>query len=124
MDNSVRFGCGLNDCNYSISDFNWLMNHCWDKQLLNLGFTYKFKVSKWANKFTNIESLRRHLKSKHLWFHEKYLQRYGRVKNENTYPDENSDNENVIPMQLDESSVNSGENNESDCESVVFRFWS
>ena len=67
-----------------------------------------------------IQSLRKHLKSKHLWFHGKYLQRYGRVQNDNVDLDENSENENVIPMQLDESSVSSGENNESDCENVSF----
>ena len=62
----------------------------------------------------------RHLKSKHLWFHEKYLQRYGRVENENADLDENSENENLISMQLDESGVRSGENNKSDCENVSF----
>ena len=34
--------------------------------------------------------------------------------------DENSENENEIPMLLDESSVNSEENNELDCEIMSF----
>ena len=96
------------------------MNHCWNKHSLDPGFAYKCDVSSCTSKLTNIQSLRRHLKSKHLWFHEKYLQRYGRVENEDVDLDENSENENVISMQLDESGVSSGENNESDCENVSF----
>ena len=42
------------------------------------------------------------------------------MENENVDLDENSENENVISMQLDESGVSSGENNESDCENVSF----
>ena len=96
------------------------MNHCWNKHPLDPGFAYKCDVSSCTSKLTNIQSLRRHLKSKHLWFHEKYLQIYGRVENEDVDLDENSENENVISMQLDESGVSSGENNESDCEKVSF----
>ena len=96
------------------------MNHCWNKHSLDPGFAYKCDVSSCTSKLTNIQSLRRHLKSKHLWFHEKYLQRYGRVENEDVDLDENSENENVISMQLDESGVSSGENNEYDCENVSF----
>ena len=96
------------------------MNHCWNKHSLDPGFGYKCDVSSCTSKLTNIQSLRRHLKSKHLWFHEKYLQRYGRVENEDVDLDENPENENVISMQLDESGVSSGENNESDCENVSF----
>ena len=96
------------------------MNHCWNKHSLDPGFAYKCDVSSCTSKLTNIQSLRRHLKSKHLWFHEKYLQIYGRVENEDVDLDENSENENVISMQLDESGVSSGENNESDCENVSF----
>ena len=50
--------------------------------------------------------LRRHLKYKHLWLHEKYLQRYGRVENESA--------------DLDESGVSSGENNEFGSENMSF----
>ena len=96
------------------------MNYCWNKHSLDPGFAYKCDEFSCTSKLTNIQSLRRHLKSKHLWFHEKYLQRYGRVKNEDVDLDENSENENVISMQLDESAVSSGENNESDCENVSF----
>ena len=42
------------------------------------------------------------------------------MQNQNVDFDGNSENENVIPMQLDKSSVSSGENNESDCENVSF----
>ena len=109
-----------NDCNYTTSNFNRLLNDCWDKHFLDPGFAYKCDVSSYTSKFTNIQRLKRHLKSKHLWFHEKYLQRYGRVENENVDRDENSENENVVSMQLDESGVSSEENNESDCENVSF----
>ena len=98
---SFQLPCGMGrfkDCNYTTSNFNRLLNHCWDKHSLDPGFAYKCDVSSCTSKFTNIQSLRRHLKSKHLWFHEKYLQRYGRVENENVDLDENSENENVISM--------------------------
>ena len=65
------------------------MNHCWNKHSLDPGFGYKCDVSSCTSKLTNIQSLRRHLKSKHLWFHEKYLKRYGRVENEDVDIDEN-----------------------------------
>ena len=42
------------------------------------------------------------------------------MQNENVDLDENSENENVVPMQLHESSVSSGENSESDCENLSF----
>ena len=80
-------------------------------------------MSSCTSKFTNIQSLRRHLKSKHLWFHENNLQRYGKVENENVDLDENSENENVILMQLDEIGVSSGENNESNCDNMSFSDW-
>ena len=35
--------------------------------------------------------------------------------------DENSENENEIPMLLDESSVNSEENNELDCQILIIK---
>ena len=120
MDNLARFACKFKDCYYNTSNFNRLLNHCWDNHSLDPSFAYKCDVSSCTSKFTNIQRLRRHLKSKHLWFPEKYLQRYGRVENENVDLDENSENENVISMQLDESGVSSGENNESDCENVSF----
>ena len=120
MDNLVRFACKFKDCNYTTSNFNRLLNHCWDKHSLDPSFAYKCDVSSCTSKFINIQSFRRHLKSKHLWFSEKYLQRYVRVENENVDLDENSENETVISMQLDESDVSSGENNESDCENVSF----
>ena len=120
MDNLARFACKFKDCYYTTSNFNRLLNHCWDNHSLDPSFAYKCDVSSCTSKFTNIQRLRRHLKSKHLWSPEKYLQRYGRVENENVDLDENSENENVISMQLDESGVSSGENNESDCENVSF----
>ena len=73
MDNLARFACRFKDCNYTTSNFNRLMNHCWDKHSLDQGFAYKYDVSSCSSKFTNIQILRRHLKSKHLWFLEKYL---------------------------------------------------
>ena len=122
MDNLARFACRFKDCNYTTSNFNQLLNRCWDKHSLDPGFACKCDVPSCTSKFINIQSLRRHLNSKYLWFHEKYLQRYGRVKNGNVDLDENSENENVISIQiqLDETGVSSGENNESDCENVSF----
>ena len=101
MDNLARFTCRFKDRNYTTSNFNRLMNHCWDKHSLDQGFAYKYDVSSCSSKSTNIQILRRHLKSKHLWFHEKYLRRYGRVENENADLDEDSENENLISMQFD-----------------------
>ena len=114
MDNLARFACRFNDCNYTTSNFNQLLNHCCNKHSLDAGFAYKCDVSSCTNKFTHIQSLRRHHESKNLWFHE------GKAENENADLDENSENENEIPMLLNESSVNSEENNELDCEIMSF----
>ena len=41
MDNLARFACRFKDCNCTTSNFNRLLNHCWDKHSLDPGFAYK-----------------------------------------------------------------------------------
>ena len=75
MVNLARFACRFNNCNYTTSNFNRLLNHSWNKHSLDPGFALKCDVSSFTKKFANIQSLRRYLESKLFWFHEKYLQR-------------------------------------------------
>ena len=45
MDNLARFACRFEDYNYTTSNFNRLLNHCWDKHSLEPGFAYKCDMS-------------------------------------------------------------------------------
>ena len=47
--------------------------HSWDKHSLQAGFSYTCDISSCCKQFKNLQSYRRHVKSKHLWFFERYM---------------------------------------------------
>ena len=74
MDVLSRFSCKF--CDFTTLNFNKLLNHIWDKHSIDTGFSYLCDISSCTNKYTNIQSYRRHIKAKHNWFFERYLKRY------------------------------------------------
>ena len=53
-------------------------NKTWDKHGLRPGFFYRCEISDCTRRYTNIQSFRRHVKEKHVWFYDKHLRRYKR----------------------------------------------
>ena len=46
---------------------------------LQTGFPYTFDISSCCKQFTNLQSFRRHVKSEHVWFFEKYIKYFRAV---------------------------------------------
>ena len=72
------FPCKVESCQSISQNFNKTLNHTWDKHGLRPGFFYKCEISDCTRRYTNIQSFRRHVKEKHVWFYDKHLRRYER----------------------------------------------
>ena len=73
------FYCKIQPCQYISQNFNKALNHTWDKHGLRPGFFYRCEISDCTRRHTTIQSFRRYVKEKHVWFYDKYLRRYKRV---------------------------------------------
>ena len=70
----MSFLCQFEDCLYQSTSFKRLLRHTWDKHSLHPGFQYQCKISSCTHGFTNCQSLRRHIKSRHRWFYDTHFQ--------------------------------------------------
>ena len=72
------FHCKVEPCQYISQNVKKNLNHTWDKHGLRPGFFYRCEISDCIRRYTNIQSFRRHVKAKHVWFYDKHLRRYER----------------------------------------------
>ena len=72
------FPCKFN-CSFKSPIFNRVLQHSWDKHSLQAGFSYICDISSCCKQFTNLQSYRRHVKSKHVWFFERYMKYFRAV---------------------------------------------
>ena len=72
------FPCKLN-CSFKSPIFNRVLQHSCDKHSLQAGFSYICDISSCCKQFTNLQSYRRHVKSKHVWFFERYMKYFRAV---------------------------------------------
>ena len=68
-----KFKCRNLGCLYESVSFNKILSHTWDKHSLAQNFSFKCEISSCTNRYTNLQSFRRHVKSKHCWFFEQYV---------------------------------------------------
>lgn len=72
MSNNI-FHCKYRNCRHYSSRFNHLLNHVWDRHKNYLNFRYACGISSCSSAYTNLQSYKRHVKSKHKWFYEKHV---------------------------------------------------
>ena len=72
------FPCKFN-CSFKSPIFNRVLQDSWDKHSLQAGFSYICDISSCCKLFTNLQSYRRHVKSKHVWFFERYMKYFRAV---------------------------------------------
>ena len=63
----------------SLLTLDRVLQHLWDKNSLQAGFSYICDISSCCTQFTNLQSHRRHGKSKHFWFLERYMKYFRTV---------------------------------------------
>ena len=68
-----KFKCRNLGCLYGSVSFNKILSHTWDKHSLAQNFSFKCEISSCTNRYTNLQSFRRHVKSKHCWFFEQHM---------------------------------------------------
>ena len=74
------FHCKVEPCRYISRNFNKTLNLnlIWEKHGLIPVFFYRCAIFDCTRRYTNIQSFRRHVKEKHVWFYHKHLRRYER----------------------------------------------
>ena len=72
------FSCKFN-CFFKSPIFNRILQNSWDKHSLQAGFLYIYEISSCCKQFTNIQSYPGHVKSKHVWFFERYMKYFRAV---------------------------------------------
>ena len=60
-------------CLYESVSFNKVLSHTWDKHSLTRNFSFKCQISSCKRRYTNLQSFRRQVKSKHCWFFEQHM---------------------------------------------------
>ena len=68
-----KFKCRNLGCPYESVSFNKILAHTWDKHSLDHNFSFKCEISSCTKRYTNLQSFRRHVKSKHCWFFEQHM---------------------------------------------------
>ena len=71
---SATFKWKFRPCPYESPQFSvGLRNHLWNIHSLGLGFRHTCGISSCPRSYTNLQTFRRHVRDKHLWFLEMYL---------------------------------------------------
>ena len=70
---STTSKCKFQRCPHESPHFSRILNHAWNLHSLEPGFCYTCGISSCPRSYTNLQSFRRHVTDKHLWFFEMYL---------------------------------------------------
>ena len=70
---SATFKCKFQPCPCESPQFSRILNHVWNIHSLEPGFRYACGISTCPRSYTNLQSFRRRVRDKHLWFFEMYL---------------------------------------------------
>ena len=122
------FHCKVEPCQYISQNFNKTLNHTWDKHGLRPGFFYKCEISDCTRRYTNIQSFRRHVKEKHVWFYDKHLRRYerGSLRHDILMPVDNvleaeHENFNQDEVMCNEEQIEGDDNSEGEEEMLSYK---
>ena len=70
---SATFKWKFQPCPYESPQFSGMRNHLWNIHSLELAFGHTCGISSCSRSYTNLQTFRRHVRDKHLWFLEMYL---------------------------------------------------
>ena len=76
---SVKIFPSKFNCSFNSPILNRVLQHSWDKHILQVGFSCIYDISSCCKQFTNPQSYREHVKSKHIWFFERYMKYFRAV---------------------------------------------
>ena len=74
----ATFKCKFQPCSYESPHFSRILNHVWNIHSLEPGFCCRCGISSCPQTYTNLQSFRRHVRDKHLWFFEMYLKGFNK----------------------------------------------